>query len=152
MQLQTAFCSSNQQLLVNLLLLIRVMWKGSLMPIRVAVVDNHPLFRDAVVSVVDASPEFEVIAQGECGSDAVRIARQQQPDIMLLDVNMSDSGIDAAREITAICPSVKTVMLTSCDESESGAAARAAGAHNSIVKGLSAAELMATLRAVYRGT
>ena len=123
------------------------------MHVRVAVVDDHPLFREAVVAVVDASPEFEVIAQGECGSDAVRIARQQHPDIMLLDVNMPEkSGIDAAREITAIRPSVKTVMLTSCDGPEYGAAARAAGACKSIVKGLSAAELMATLRAVYLGT
>ena len=123
------------------------------MHVRVAVVDDHPLFREAVVAVVDASPEFEVIAQGECGSDAVRIARQQHPDIMLLDVNMPEkSGIDAAREITVIRPSVKTVMLTSCDDSEYGAAARAAGACKSIVKGLSAAELMATLRAVHLGT
>jgi two-component system, NarL family, nitrate/nitrite response regulator NarL len=122
------------------------------MPIRVAVVDNHPLFRDAVVAVVDASPEFEVIAQGECGSDAVRIARHECPDILLMDVNMPESGIEAAREITAIRPSVKTVMLSSCDGPEDGAAARAAGACKSIVKGLSGAELMATLRAVYLGT
>jgi DNA-binding NarL/FixJ family response regulator len=122
------------------------------MHIRVAVVDNHSLFRDAVVAVVDASPEFEVIAQGECGTDAVRIARHQCPDILLMDVNMSDCGIDAAREIAAIRPSVKTVILTSCDGPEHGAAARAAGARKSIVKGLSAAELMATLRAVHLGT
>jgi two-component system response regulator DegU len=128
------------------------MQKGSRMHIRVAVVDNHSLFRDAVVAVVAASPEFEVIAQGECGSDAVSIAWHQCPDILLMDVNMSDCGIDAAREITAIRPSVKAVMLTSCDGPEYGAAARAAGACKSIVKGLSAAELMATLRAVYLGT
>jgi DNA-binding NarL/FixJ family response regulator len=129
------------------------MQKGSHMHVRVAVVDDHPLFREAVVAVVDASPEFEVIAQGECGNDAVRIARQQHPDIMLLDVNMPEkSGIDAAREITVIRPSVKTVMLTSCDDSEYGPAAHAAGARKSIVKGLSAAELVATLRAVHLGT
>src|ERR1700719_1508528 len=122
------------------------------MLIRVAVVDNHQLFRDAVVAVVGASPEFEVIAQGACGSDAVSIARDECPDILLMDVKMSDCGIEAAREITAISPSVKTVMLTSCDGPEYGAAARAAGACTSIVKGLGAAELMATLRAVYMGT
>ena len=101
---------------------------------RVAVVDNHPLFRDAVVAVVDASPEFKVIAQGECGSDAISIARHQCPDILLMDVNMLDSGIDAAREITAIRPSVKTVMLTSCDGPEYGAAVHAAGACKSLVR------------------
>lgn len=119
------------------------------MAIRVAVVDDHPLFRNGVVATVNAVPEFQVVAQGACGSDAVRIARQQQPDIMLLDVNMPESGIDAAREILAISPSVKTVMLTACDGVEHVAAAFAAGARTLITKGVSSAELMTTLRAVY---
>jgi len=119
------------------------------MVIRVAVVDDHPLFRHGVVAIVNGTPEFQVVAQGECGSDAVRIARHQRPDILLLDVNMSDSGIDAAREISAISPSVKTVMLSACEESEHEIAAQAAGARKYITKGASAAELMTTLRAVY---
>jgi two-component system, NarL family, nitrate/nitrite response regulator NarL len=118
--------------------------------IRVAVVDDHPLFREGVVATVNAAPEFEVVAQGKCGSDAVHIARQQCPDIMLLDVNMSDGGIDAARKIKTLRPSVKTVMLTSCDDSEHMAAACAAGARKFIVKGTSATELVATLRAVHQ--
>jgi len=120
------------------------------MVIRVAVVDDHPLFRDGVVATVNASPGFEVVAQGECGSDAVRIARHVHPDIMLLDVNMPENGIDAAREISAISPSVKTVMLTGCEGVE--AAAREAGARMSITKGVSGAELVTTLRTVYLGT
>jgi len=119
------------------------------MVIRVAVVDDHPLFRDGVVAAVNGAPEFEVVAQGECASDAVRIARHQCPDIMLLDVNMPDSGIDAAREISAISPSVKTVMLTACEEAEYSAAAHAAGARKYLTKGVSATELVTTLRAVY---
>lgn len=118
------------------------------MVIRVAVVDDHPLFRDGVVATVNAEPEFQVVAQGGCGSDAVRIARHQSPDIMLLDVSMQDSGIDAAREISTISPSVKTVMLTACEGIE--AAARAAGARKSIAKGVSGAELLTTLRAVFQ--
>jgi len=117
------------------------------MAIRVAVVDDHPLFRDGVVATVNAVPEFQVVAQGGCGSDAVRIARQQHPDIMLLDVNMPESGIDAAREISVVSPSVRTVMLSACEGVEH--AARAAGARTFITKGVSSAELMTTLRAVY---
>ena len=123
----------------------------SKMTIRVAVVDDHPLFRDGVVATVNAVPEFQVVAQGECGGDAVRIARQHQPDIILLDVNMPQSGIDAAREISTITPSVKTVMLTGCEEAEHAAAARDAGARRFITKGVSSSELMTTLRAVYLG-
>jgi two-component system, NarL family, nitrate/nitrite response regulator NarL len=117
------------------------------MVIRVAVVDDHPLFRDGVVATVNGAPEFEVVAQGESGSDAVRIARHQCPDIMLLDVNMPESGIDAAREISVITPSVRTVMLTGGEGVE--AAARAAGARTFITKGVSGTELVTTLRAVF---
>ncbi len=118
-------------------------------PIRVAVVDDHSLFREGVVETVNAAPEFEVVAQGKCGSDAVRIAQQQFPDIMLLDVNMPDGGIVAARKIATLSPSVKTVMLTSYDDSVDIAAARTAGARKFIVKGTGGTELMATLRAVH---
>src|SRR5215472_10020922 len=97
------------------------------MVIRVAVVDDHPLFRHGVVAIVNSAPEFQVVAQGECGSDAVRIARHQCPDIILLDVNMPENGIEAAREISLVSPTVKTVMLTACEEVEHVAAARAAG-------------------------
>src|SRR5215471_14597355 len=112
------------------------------MVIRVAVVDDHPLFRDGVVATVNAAPEFQVVAQGECGSDAVRIALHQHPDIILLDVTMPENGIDAAREISLINPAVKTVMLTACEGVEHVAAARAAGARKYLTKGVSSAELV----------
>src|SRR5215472_5338238 len=118
-------------------------------PIRVAVVDNHAPYRSGVVTTVNAAVEFEVVAEGECGTDAVRIARDYHPDIMLLDENMPLSGIKAAREISRTCPSVKTILLTSCAEMEHVTAAREAGACGCLTKGISGAELMATLRCVH---
>src|SRR5215468_8375189 len=117
-------------------------------PIRVAVVDDHAPYRHGVVATVNDAVEFEVIAEGECGTDAVRIARDYHPDIMLLDENMPLSGINAAREISRTCPSVKTILLTSYAESEHVTAAREAGACVCLTKGISAAELLATLRCV----
>jgi two-component system nitrate/nitrite response regulator NarL len=117
--------------------------------IRVAVVDNHPLFRDGVVTTVNDTTEFEVVAQGECGSDAVHIAQQLLPDIILLDANMPVSGIEAAREISKRCPSVKTIMLTSLEGTEHVTAAREAGARFCLTKGISAHELLGTLRFVH---
>lgn len=117
------------------------------MVIRVAVIDDHPLFRGGVVATVNGAPEFKVVAEGENGGDAVRIARHQCPDIMLLDICMPGNGIDAAREISVISPSVRTVMLTVCDGVE--AAARAAGARKFITKGVSGTELVMTLLAVF---
>lgn len=118
-------------------------------PIRVAVVDDHARYRDGVVTTVNDAVEFEVVAEGDCGTDAVRIARDYHPDIMLLDENMPVSGINAAREISRTCPSVKTILLTSYAESEHVTAAREAGACVCLTKGISAAELLATLRCVH---
>jgi DNA-binding NarL/FixJ family response regulator len=118
-------------------------------PIRVAVVDNHAPYRNGVVTTVNDTADFEVVAEGECGTDAVRIARDYHPDIMLLDENMPASGIKAAREISRTCPSVKTILLTSHAEVERAAAAREAGACVYLTKGISGAELVATLRCVH---
>ncbi len=116
------------------------------MAIRVAVIDDHPVFRDGVVATVSAAPEFEVIAEGQTGSDAVRIARHQCPDIILLDVCMPENGIDAAREISATSPSIKIVTLSACEEIDD--IARAAGARKSVNKGVSGPELVMILLGV----
>src|SRR5262249_60434877 len=118
------------------------------MVIRVAVVDDHPLFRDGVVATVNGAPEFEVVAQGENGGDAVRIALHEGPGIMLLDVCMPGNGIDAAREISAITPSVRTVVLTALEGIE--AAAPEAGARESIPKGGSGGGARVTLSGRFR--
>jgi len=98
---------------------------------------------------VNDTDEFEVVAQGASGSDAVYIARQLLPDIMLLDANMPAGGIEAARQISKCCPSVKTVMLTSLEGTEHMAAAREAGASFCLTKGISADELLGTLLSVH---
>jgi len=118
-------------------------------PIRVAVIDDHAPYRNGVVTTVNEAVEFEVVAEGECGTDAVRIARDYHPDIMPLDANMPVSGIKAAREISRTCPTVKTILLSSYAESEHLTAAREAGASTCLTKGISAAELLATLRSVH---
>ena len=118
-------------------------------PIRVAVVDNHAPYRNGVVTTVNDTLEFEVVAEGECGTDAVRIARDYLPDIMLLDENMPVNGVKAACEISRIYPSVKTILLTSYAEAEHVTAAREAGARICLTKGISGAELLATLRCVH---
>ena len=118
-------------------------------PIRVAVVDNHAPYRNGVVTTVNDTLEFEVVAEGECGTDAVRIARDYLPDIMLLDENMPVNGVKAACEISRIYPSVKTILLTSYAEAEHVTAAREAGARICLTKGISGPELLATLRCVH---
>ncbi len=67
--------------------------------IKIAVVDDHPLLRDGVVSTLAREKDFEVIDVGASADDARRIAREKQPDVMLLDISMPGGGIEAAQTI-----------------------------------------------------
>lgn len=120
-------------------------------PIGVAVVDDHPLFREGVIHVIRASKFFKVVGEGATADDAIRIAKSNLPDIILLDVNMPGGGIPAACAIARVCPTVKTIMLTVSEREEHFAQALQAGARGYVLKGTSGAELLNTLYVVSRG-
>jgi len=120
-------------------------------PIGVAVIDDHPLFREGVIQVIRGSKFFKVVGEGATADDAVRIAIGKQPDILLLDVNMPGGGIQAASEIARACPTVKTIMLTVSEREEHFAQALQAGARGYVLKGASGAELLNALYVVSRG-
>jgi two-component system, NarL family, nitrate/nitrite response regulator NarL len=119
--------------------------------IRVAVVDDHPLFREGVAHAIQNSELLEVVGEGATAVDAVRIAKDALPDILLLDVSMPGGGIDAARVIARVYPMVKTVMLTVSEHEEHVLQSLEAGARGYVVKGTSGVELINTLCAVSRG-
>jgi len=120
-------------------------------PIRVAVIDDHPLFREGVIQVIRRSKFFKVIGEGATADDAVRIAKSSQPGILLLDVIIPGGGIQAASEIAHACPTVKTIVLTASEREEHFAQALQAGARGYVLKGASGAELLNALYVVSRG-
>ena len=119
--------------------------------LQVAIVDDHPLLREGVAATLAAQPGIEVVAQGASVADAVRIAAERLPDIVLLDVSMPGGGLAAAREIAATAPVIKIVMLTVSEDEEDVAAALRAGARAYVLKGIAARELVGILRAVAAG-
>jgi two-component system, NarL family, nitrate/nitrite response regulator NarL len=119
--------------------------------IRVAVVDDHPLFREGVTHVIRNSKVLELVGEGATADDAIRIAKDKLPDIILLDVNMPGGGIEAARVIARVCPVVKMIMLTVSESEEHVTQALETGAHGYVLKGTSNSELINTLCAVSRG-
>ncbi len=119
--------------------------------IRVAVIDDHPLFREGVTHTLRSSKMLEVIGEGSCAEDAIRIARDRSPDILLLDVSMPGGGIEAARVIAREHPIVKTIILTVSESEEHVAQALEAGAQGYVLKGASGTELISTMCAVSRG-
>lgn len=95
--------------------------------ISVVIADDHPLARLAVRSYLELEGDFEVLAEGETGEEAVALVRQERPDLVLLDYQMPVlDGMSAAREISEAFPEVGIVMLTAQDEG--GVAREAAGA------------------------
>ncbi|MEL7022494.1 MAG: response regulator transcription factor [Pseudomonadota bacterium] len=84
------------------------------MTIRIAIVDDHQLVRDGLASLLqDLDTDVEIVGQGANGAEAVLIAEQEQPDIMLMDVAMPDiNGIDATQTIREIAPNVRVIAVT----------------------------------------
>jgi DNA-binding NarL/FixJ family response regulator len=121
-------------------------------PIRVLIADDHPLFRDGVAHSLASDPDMSVVGQVASGEEALRLARDLLPDVLLLDIAMpGKGGIVAATEIAVACPATKIVMLTVSEHEDDLLAAFKAGARGYVLKGVSARELANVVRAVMSG-
>jgi DNA-binding NarL/FixJ family response regulator len=102
---------------------------GATRIIRVLTVDDQALFREAARAVAARTPGFEVVAEAADGDAAIRIAREVDPDMVIVDVRMAGrDGIDTARALTEEDPSRLVVLVSSADVRELSALARVAGA------------------------
>ncbi len=118
--------------------------------ITVVTVDGHELFRKGVAHTLRAERDIDIVGEGATADDAMRLACDLLPDLILLDIAIP-GGIHAAQTIAAACPVVKIVMLTGSDEEDDVIAALRAGARGYILKGVLARELVRILRAIYAG-
>ncbi len=119
--------------------------------IRVAVVDDHPMIRGGVTMTLGRQADIEVVAEGENGDDAIRIANEHLPDVMLLDLSMPGGGIECARRIATDCPAVRIVMLTVSEDEGDVTNALAAGARGYLLKGVSGPDLVSAVRSIHSG-
>jgi two-component system nitrate/nitrite response regulator NarL len=120
--------------------------------IRILVADDHPLFREGVVHSLDAEPDFTVVGQAACGEDALRMARDLLPEVVLLDIGMPGwGGIVTAEKFTGAFPAIRIVMLTVLEDEDKLLASFKAGARAYVLKGVSAHELATVVRSVAQG-
>src|SRR5215510_2287567 len=95
--------------------------------LRIAIIDDHPLFREGVVSTLKGVDGIEVVAQGATAGDALRIAQEHCPDVMLLDVGIAGGGIETAASLARVHPDVRIVILTASEDERHLASALEAG-------------------------
>jgi DNA-binding NarL/FixJ family response regulator len=121
-------------------------------PLRVLIADDHPLFRDGLRGLLESVGGLEVAAEAGTGETALRLARELQPDVILMDLNMPDlDGIEATRRIVHDSPSANVLVVTMYEDDESVFAALRAGARGYLLKGASQAETLRAIRAVANG-
>ncbi|RVI95546.1 DNA-binding response regulator [Sinorhizobium medicae] len=122
-----------------------------MMGIRVAVIDDHPLFREGVSRSLSEIDGFEIVAEGGSRDEAIAIARSHNPDVMLLDISMPGGGLNAIPAILTVAPSQKIVMLTVSEANDDVSAALKEGAKGYILKGIGARALADVIRTVASG-
>src|SRR5258708_1527817 len=119
--------------------------------IRIPVLDDHPMFCEGAVQIFCFMDGIKSVAEGAAAADALRVAQELRPDVMLLDISLPGDGLDAAASIARTSPGVRTVMLTASESELDVACALKAGAQGYILKGSSGAEVVETVRAIYNG-
>jgi two-component system, NarL family, nitrate/nitrite response regulator NarL len=119
--------------------------------IRIAVVDEQPLYRDGVISALDAEPDMEVVGQGETATDAIQIAHASAPDVLLMDMNIPGGGLNTLCKIALRYPSAKILVLTASDDENEVRTALRKGARGYLLKETHRTELVNAVRMVSKG-
>src|SRR5690348_12627500 len=123
-------------------------------PIHLVIADDHPIFRDGLRRLLEAEPDFKVIGEARDGAEAVKLARQLKPEIMLLDLLMpKHPGLEALRELSTGSgnSSVRVILLTAAIEQKQIAEALQLGARGVVMKDSATQVLLKAIHTVLEG-
>ncbi len=121
-------------------------------PIRVLVVDDHPLMLDGIVSFIEAEPDMEVVAQASNGIEAIECFRRHLPDVTLMDLQMAKmDGVTAIKTLCGEYPGARILVLTTYKGDVQALRALNAGACGYLLKSVIRKELLDALRGAARG-
>ena len=120
--------------------------------IRVLIAEDQQLVRRAFSTMLSIEPDIKIVAQAADGAEAIQLARQWRPDIVLMDLQMPRvGGIGAMKRILEDVPDARIIVLTTFDTDELVFEAISAGAHAYLLKDSNEAEILETIRAVHAG-
>ncbi|HUM72120.1 MAG TPA: response regulator transcription factor, partial [Chloroflexota bacterium] len=121
-------------------------------PIHILVADDHALFRDGLKALFGSLSDMKVIGEAATGAEAIALAEQLQPDVVLMDIQMPGlNGIEATRRIVQTSPHIGVIVVTMFEDDDSVFAAMRAGARGYVLKGADQEEMLRTIQAVARG-
>lgn len=121
-------------------------------PIRVLVVDDHPVFRIGMGALLRTLPDVEVVGEAGNGTEALAAAGRARPDVVLMDLDLGpDSGVETTRELLRRDPSIGVLVVTMLGDDDSLFASIRAGARGFLLKGASPEEVERAVRAVANG-
>ncbi len=122
------------------------------MRIRILIVDDQALFREGLNTLLSIQPDFEVVGEASNGEEALRLALQHQPQVVLMDLRMPVmDGVTATRRMKATLPDCRVIVLTTFDDDESVFDGLRAGAVGYLLKDVTSDKLSDAIRAAARG-
>ena len=120
--------------------------------IRILLAEDHTVVRESIREALQRETEFKVVDEASNGEEAVKLASELRPDVILMDISMPGlNGIDATKQIKAICPSVAVLILSAYDDEQYIFSVLSAGAAGYLLKDVGVADLVEAIRTVYRG-
>jgi DNA-binding NarL/FixJ family response regulator len=121
-------------------------------PVCVLIADDHPLFRDGLRALLASAPGVELVGEATTGEEAVSLAADLQPDVVVMDVQMPGmGGIEATRRIMRDGPHIRILVVTMFEDDGTVFQAMRAGARGYVLKGANYAEMLRAIRAVGTG-
>nr|WP_106783706.1 response regulator transcription factor [Lysinibacillus timonensis] len=119
---------------------------------KIIIIDDHQLFREGVKRILDFEDTFEVVAEGDDGTDIVRLYRENLPDVVLMDINMpAKNGVEATAELIQEYPEAKVIMLSIHDDESYVTHALKSGALGYMLKEMDADEIVEAIKVVANG-
>ena len=129
-----------------------ILFAQTMKKVRILIADDHPVFRDGIRKLLDEEEGMEVVGQAGNGEEAVALAIQLKPDIIIMDITMPKlNGIEAAKQIKETLPTTAILMLSAFDYESYIVAALRAGVAGFLSKGARSTELMAAIKGVAVG-